>query len=360
MCGPLADLKVLEFAAMGPAPFASMMLSDFGADVIRIERPEAIDPPPERVDARGRHSLAMDLKDPDAVSLCCRIAKRADVVIEGNRPGVMERLGLGPDDLHSTNPALVYARMTGWGQSGPLSASAGHDINYLALTGALHAIGTADKPVPPLNLGADYGGGAMFLLFGILAAVHHARRTGEGQVVDAAMVDGAASMMAMFYGMHSLGTWTDARGTNLFDGGAPYYDTYRCADGRWIAIGALEPQFFALLVDLIGADPRFVRRQTDRSCWPEMRETFAVIFASRTQREWCAALEGTDACFAPVLSLADAPRHPHLAARKVFAMHGTQAVPQPAPRLFRTPGRAPVAPRPIARNVEHVLARWQA
>lgn len=359
MPGPLVDMTVLEFASLGPGPFAGMMLADFGADVVRIDRVDAVDPPPTRADARGRHTLALDLKDSHAVAVCRRLAARADVVIEGHRPGVMERLGLGPEALLACNPALVYGRMTGWGQSGPLASTAGHDINYLAVSGALHAIGTPEKPIPPLNLGADYGGGAMVLLFGLLAAVHHARRTGEGQIVDAAMVDGTASLMSMFYGMHSHGGWSDVRGTNLLDGGAPFYDTYRCADDAWIAVGALEPKFFALLVEHIGADPNLVARQYDRSAWPGMRRAFEAIFRTRTQRAWCALLEHTDACFAPVLTLADAPQHPHLAARQVFAKNGAQVIPQPAPRLSRTPAIVPAPPRPIERDVDKVLHRWE-
>ncbi len=357
--GPLTDLKVLEFSALGPAPFACTLLSDMGADVVRIERAGAPDPIPTRYDARGRSSLHLDLKDADAIALCRRLAAEADILIEGNRPGVMERLGLGPERLRKANPKLVYGRMTGWGQDGPLAARAGHDINYLALSGALHAIGTPEKPIAPLNLCADYGGGAMFLVAGVLAATICARRTGRGQVVDAAMVDGAAMMMAMFYGSHSRGAWQDARGANLVDGFAPFYDTYECADGQWLCVGALEPQFFARLVDKIGADPAFVARQNDQAAWPEMRAAFTAIFRRKSRDAWCSCLEQHDVCVAPVLSLCEAPFHAHNVARDVFETEAGTVQPRPAPRFSQTPSRVQWPPRPIDQDSAAILERWQ-
>jgi len=356
--GPLAGVKVLEFAGIGPGPFAGMMLSDMGADVLRIERMGAADPQPERFDARGRRAVEVDLKQRDSVALCLRLAERADIVFEGNRPGVMERLGLGPDVMLGRNPRLVYGRMTGWGQQGPCAHLAGHDINYLSLTGALHAIGTEDQPVAPLNLAADYGGGAMFLVTGMLAALLHARQTGQGQVVDAAMTDGAAYLMSLFYGMFASGQWKDQRESNLLDGGAHFYGTYRCADGKWISIGSIEPQFYALLLKNTGAGDRLSRPQMDRDAWPEMKETLREIFATRTRDEWCAILGDTDACFAPVLSLAEAPAHPHNVARSTFVEAAGVVQPAPAPRFSATPSAIQWAPAPIHREIESIVAEW--
>jgi alpha-methylacyl-CoA racemase len=358
--GPLAGLKVIEFAGIGPGPFAGMMLSDMGADVLRIVRPGTADPAPDRLDARGRRAVALDLKDPGAVSTCLDLAQSAEVVFEGNRPGVMERLGLGPEPYLARNPRLVYARMTGWGQDGPHAQRAGHDINYLSLTGALHAIGTEDKPLAPLNLAADYGGGALFLVSGILAAVLHARATGQGQVVDAAMTDGSSYLMSLFYGMFAGGQWQDRRRSNLLDGGAPYYDTYRCADNKWISIGSLEPQFYALLLEKTGAGPEWGEQQTTRASWPKMRERFRDLFASKTQAEWCAILGDTDVCFAPVLSLAEAPADPHNAARGTFVKSGGVVQPAPAPRFSATPSAIQWAPAPIEKDTAAAIAAWRA
>jgi len=357
--GPLAGLKVVEFGGIGPGPFAGMMLSDMGADVLRIVKPGTADPAADRLDARGRRAVALDLKNPGAITTCLELAQSAEVVFEGNRPGVMERLGLGPEALLARNPRLVYARMTGWGQYGPYAQTAGHDINYLSLTGALHAIGTEEKPIAPLNLAADYGGGALFLVTGILAAVLHARATGQGQVVDAAMTDGAAYLMSLFYGMFAAGQWKDRRGANLLDGGRPYYDTYRCADDKWISIGSLEPQFYALLLQKIGAGTELLQQQTARASWPQMREQFREIFASKTRAEWCAILEGTDVCFAPVLSLAEAPGHPHNAARNTFVTAGGVVQPAPAPRFSATPSRLQSAPAPIEKDTAAAIAAWR-
>ncbi|MDY6945497.1 MAG: CaiB/BaiF CoA-transferase family protein [Pseudomonadota bacterium] len=358
--GPLADVKVLEFSGLGPAPFAAMMLSDLGADVLRIVRPGTEDPPPHRLDARGRRAIVLDLKSPAHVATCLQLAQSADVVIEGNRPGVMERLGLGPEPMLARNPRLVYGRMTGWGQHGPYAPTAGHDINYLALTGALHAIGTAEKPIPPLNLGADYGGGAMFLVSGILAALLHARGTGKGQVVDAAMTDGAAYLMTLFYGMFAAGRWQDQRSANLLDGAAPFYDTYRCADGKWVAIGSIEPQFYELLLEKTGARDELTEPQMKTSAWPQMKQRLQSIFAGKTRAEWCAILEHTDVCFAPVLSLAEAPQHPHNVARGTFVSSGGVTQPRPAPRFSQTPASIQWPPEAIEKDAESAIAAWRA
>ncbi len=356
--GPLTGIKVLEFAGLGPGPFAGTLLSDLGADVLRIERKGASDPDPKRFDARGRRAIEVDLKTAEGISLCLDLAEKAEILFEGNRPGVMERLGLGPDAVLARNPAIVYGRMTGWGQSGPYAHTAGHDINYLALTGALHAIGTAEKPVPPLNLAADYGGGAMFLMTGMLAALLHARAHGEGQVVDVGMTDCASYLMSIFYGFHAQGAWKDERAANLLDGGAPFYDTYICADGKWISIGSIEPQFYALLLEKSGAADRLAGDQMDKSQWPARQAALREIFATRTRDEWCAVMEHTDICFAPVLSLAEAPHHPHNVARETFIEIGGATLPAPAPRFSVTPGAPQWAPAAIERDRRAALAAW--
>jgi alpha-methylacyl-CoA racemase len=338
--GPLAGLKLIEIASIGPGPFAAMLLADMGAEVLRIERPVgsgaslAVD----RVLKRGRRSVQIDLKHPVATGLVLELCEHADALIEGFRPGVMERLGLGPDPCLARRPALVYGRMTGWGQTGPLAASAGHDINYIALSGALHAIGRAgDKPLPPLNLLGDFGGGAMLLAFGVVCALLEARRTGMGQVVDAAMVEGASLLTAMFHGMRAEGLHTGARGTNLLDTGAPFYETYETADQRYIAVGALEPAFYAELVQRLGLDPASLPAQLDQASWPAMKERLSEIFRGKTRAEWCELLEGSDACFAPVLSLEEAPQHPQMRERQAFIAHEGVTQPAPAPRFSRTP-----------------------
>jgi len=342
---------------LGPAPFAGMFFSDLGADVLRIERKTARSLDPALLDTRGRRTvITLDLKQPSAVELALKFCEHAEAVFEGFRPGVMERLGLGPDVMLARNPRLVYGRMTGWGQQGPYSSTAGHDINYLALSGALHCIGTEEKPVPPLNLCADYGGGSMFLIAGILAAILHARTTGEGQVVDAAMTDGAAYLMTVYYGMFAAGAWQDRRRVNLLDGGAPFYDTYRCADGEWISIGCLEPQFYAQLLEKAEARERVPQAQMDRRSWPDMQRTLRDIFSKKTRQEWCDILEGSDVCFAPVLSLAEAPTHPHNAARGTFVEVSGVVQPAPAPRFSATPGRIQSAPQ--GQNVREALEAW--
>ena len=365
--GPLAGLRVIELAGIGPCPFAGMMLADMGADVIRIERkhdPTAPNPYPvlgTRFDvmARGRRSLALDLKTPQAVALLLDLVEKADALVEGFRPGVMERLGLGPDPCLARNPKLVYGRVTGWGQDGPLAQAAGHDLNYVALSGMLHPLGDADRPpAPPLNLVGDFGGGGMMLAFGVVCAMLEARTSGRGQVVDAAMTDGAALLGAMLYGMRAHGSWTGQRGANLLDGGAPFYATYACADGKFVAVGAIEPQFYARLLALAGvSDPAF-DAQWRRAAWPDLKEKFAALFATRTRADWCALLEGTDACFAPVLDMDEAPRHPHNTARGTFVDVAGVTQPAPAPRLSRTPGQAGAPPGGPGQDAAAILADW--
>jgi alpha-methylacyl-CoA racemase len=356
--GPLNGVKVVEFAGLGPAPFCGMLLSDLGADVVRIDRKDARPAAPHQVTHRGRRSLALDLKNKAAVELCLAMFERAEIVFEGFRPGVMERLGLGPDVALKRNPKLVYGRMTGWGQDGPLAQAAGHDINYIAVTGALAAIGTRERPVPPLNLVGDFGGGALYLAFGLLAGLTHARTTGEGQVVDTAMVDGAASLMAYFYGFRAEGVHTAERAANRLDGGAPFYDVYKCADEKWVALGSIEPQFYALLREKAGlGDPAF-DRQMDRVLWPELKEKVARVIATKTRAEWCAIMEGSDVCFAPVLEIGEAPSYPANVARNVFVEVAGVTQPAPAPRFAETPGAIQRPPPAIgAHNVE-ALRDW--
>ena len=356
--GPLNGVKILEFSGIGPGPFCGMLLSDMGADVLRIDRKEGDRGEKTHVTRRGRKSVALDLKQPAARDACLHLMETADALYEGFRPGVMERLGLGPDIALLRNPKLVYGRMTGWGQEGPLSQAAGHDINYIAITGALHAIGTAERPVPPLNLVGDFGGGAMYLAVGMLAALVHARATGQGQVVDAAMSDGAASLMAAFYGHMAGGRWTDQRASNGVDGGAPYYGVYKCADGRWVALGSIEPQFFAILMKKLGITDFPRDRQRDPAHWPDLRVRLETAFLARTQADWIAIMEGSDACFAGVLSLADAPSHPHNVARETFVTVDGVLQPAPAPRFSRTPSRIQELDPRIGAHNETGLMDW--
>jgi alpha-methylacyl-CoA racemase len=357
--GPLTGIKVVEFAGIGPGPFAAMMLGDLGADVIRIDRAAlAKNPagPSSDVSNRSRRSIAIDLKHPDGVELALRLVERCDVLIEGFRPGIMERLGLGPEICLDRRPELVYGRVTGWGQTGPLSQSAGHDINYIALAGALYPIGRAgERPVPPLNLVGDFGGGGMLLAFGIVSALLAVQRGGTGQVVDAAMVDGAALLTTMIHSLKALGLWTDERGANMLDSGAHYYDVYETADGHYISIGAIEPQFYAELLSKVGADPAGLADQNNRQAWPEMSERFAALFAQRTRAEWEALLEGTDACFAPVLSLDEAPRHPHNVVRRTFVELEGVIQPAPAPRFSRDGLEDPTPPPRPGRDTDEIL-----
>lgn len=356
--GPLSGLKVVEFAGIGPGPFCGMLLSDLGADVVRIDRKGQGRASPADITSRGRRSVGLDLKTPAAIETCLKLMEGADAVFEGFRPGVMERLGLGPDVALARNPKLVYGRMTGWGQFGPYANAAGHDMNYIAITGALHAIGTGDKPVPPLNLVGDFGGGALYLAFGLLAGVINARETGKGQVIDCAMSDGAASLMAMFYGFKASGMWKEQRRANLLDGGAHFYDTYQCSDGKWVSIGSIEPQFYALLLEKTGInDPDFAA-QMDRGRWDGLREKLAHVIAQKTQAEWTDIMGATDVCFAPVLDLDEAPRHPHNVARQTFVELGGVVQPAPAPRFSATPGAIQGPPPAIGAHDREALGDW--
>ncbi|NEX59469.1 CaiB/BaiF CoA transferase family protein [Noviherbaspirillum galbum] len=364
MAGPLAGLKVIEMAGIGPAPFCGMMLADMGADVIRVDRPEqasAASGERKRYDVlgRGRRSIAVDLKKAGSADMLLDLVEKADVLIEGFRPGVMERLGLGPDACLGRNAALVYGRMTGWGQDGPLSHAAGHDINYIAISGALHAIGRpGEPPVVPLNYIGDFGGGGMLLAFGVMCAVHEARRSGKGQVVDAAMTDGAALLSAMMYGFHADGSMSSQRGESLLDGGAHFYNTYACADGKHVAVGAIEPQFYALLLEKCGIDDPAFRAQRDVHGWPILKNRLADLFRTRTRAEWCALMEGSDACFAPVLDWDEAPAHPHNRSRATFMEIDGVVQPAPAPRFSRTPPDAPPARGDAAGNAAETLLAW--
>ena len=348
--GPLAGVKVVELAGIGPVPFAGMILADLGAEVIRVDRPDpgpiaaisASDPT-----ARGKNSIVVDVKQPAGLEVILRLAGASDVLIEGHRPGVAERLGLGPTECLARNPGLIYGRMTGWGQSGPLAATAGHDINFLAVSGNLAAIGPADRPLPPLNLVADYGGGAMLLLVGILAALTHARSSGEGQVVDAAMVDGSALLASVFRGLLASGSWVEERESNLLDGGCPFYRTYRTRDDGFMAVGALEPQFFTALLAGLGLDPADLGDQYDRRGWPTMSTRFETEFASRNRDEWVDRFSGTDACVSPVLTFSESLTDSHLAARGTFLNVDGIPQPAPAPRFSRTPTGIPAAPGPL-------------
>ncbi len=352
--GPLAGLRVVELPGLAPTPFACMMLADLGADVVRVDRPagspvSGVAPPLSGPLQRGRRSVVLDLKDSAGVRDLLRLARSADVLVEGFRPGVAERLGFGPAVCHELNPRLVYGRLTGWGQDGPLASAAGHDIDYLAVAGALEPIGPADRPpVVPLNYVADFGGGGMLLVAGVLAALHERERSGLGQVVDAAMVDGSALMTVLVRGMHAAGLWPGARGNNVLDGGAPWYATYATADGTFVAVGAIEPSFYAALLDGLGLSAQDLPGQLDRRGWPVLRERFARVFAGRTRAQWQAVFEGTDACVAPVLSPWEAHLHPHNAARGVFVEVDGVQQPAPAPRFSRTPTAPPANSVPFA------------
>lgn len=337
MTGPLSGVRIVELAGLGPIPFAGMLLADMGADIIQIERHGVPPTSPEVID-RGRRIVAADLKSRSDIEMVLGLIDNADALIEGFRPGVIERLGLGPDILLERAPRLVIGRMTGWGQTGPLAHAAGHDLNYIAISGALAAIGPGSTPVVPLNLVGDYGGGAMYLVMGVLAAIISARATGRGQVIDCAMCDGAASLMSPFYQMMASGRWRNERAANLIDGGSHFYGVYECSDGKFVSIGAIEPQFYAILVEKVGLkDDAAFLAQNDRRAWPKLRERLAQVFATRTRDEWCQILEGTDACFAPVLALDESPRHPHNAARNIFVSREGAPVPAPAPRFLGTP-----------------------
>lgn len=357
--GPLAGVRVIEFAGIGPGPFCVMMLSDMGAEVLRIDRRGAPGAMKTEVPARGRKSLALDLKDPASVELCLKAIEKADVVLEGFRPGVMERLGLGPDAALARNPRLVYGRMTGWGQDGPLAHTAGHDINYIALTGALSATGPKEgRPVPALNLVGDFGGGAAYLAFGIAAALFEAQRSGRGQVIDGAIVDGTASLMAQWSWFEAQGLGRARRGENFLDGSAFWYRTYECADGEYVSIGSFEPQFYAQLLDALGLKAEDLPAQFDTAAWDEAGRKLEAIFRTRTREEWCGLMEGTDICFAPVLHLSEAPEHPHLKARGTFVEAFGVTQPAPAPRFSRTPGAIQGPPPAAGEGGDALLVAW--
>jgi alpha-methylacyl-CoA racemase len=358
--GPLEGVRIVEIAGIGPGPFCAMLLADLGAEVLRVERTgRAGAGGPGDVLSRGRRCIAVDLKRPEGRDTVLRLLERADGLLEGFRPGVMERLGLGPDVCLARNPRLVYGRMTGFGQTGPLAQAAGHDINYIALAGALHPIGRPGAPpTPPLNLVGDFGGGGLLLAFGMLAAIVERQRSGRGQVVDAAMVDGAATLMAVFHGAQQSGWWLETRGANMLDGGAHFYDAYECADGEFVSIGSIEPQFYAELLEKLGLSGESLPAQNDRSHWPELKLKLTALFKRKTRAEWCALMEGSDVCFAPVLSISEARRHPHNVARGSFVDIAGVAQPRPAPRFSRTNPELPRPPARVAEHTDEALADW--
>jgi|TARA_Y100000590_G_scaffold455618_1_gene604622 alpha-methylacyl-CoA racemase len=361
--GPLVGLKCIELAGIGPAPFAAMLLADLGADIIRVDR---------RVDSglgvprgsefdlmnRSRRSIAVDLKSSEGTEVVLKLVEKADVLIDPFRPGVTEKLGLGPDDALARNPRLIYARMTGFGNFGPLSHAAGHDINYIALTGALHAIGPKENPVPPLNMIGDFGGGGMFLAFGIMAASYEAQKSGFGQVVDVGMVDGALSLMTPIYGLRASGYWNDEREKNILDGAAPFYGAFKTSDEKFVSIGSIEEKFYNILLEKLGLDPKLLPPQMDQNQWPILKEKIAEKIQTKTRDEWISIMEGTDVCFAPVLSLEEAPSHPHNLARENFVKVDGITQPAPAPRFSRTPGRVHTPPAKPGEHTEEVLEEW--
>jgi alpha-methylacyl-CoA racemase len=360
MAGPLAGLRVVELAGIGPGPHAAMILGDLGADVVRVDRPSAhIGGPANDAMLRNRRLVVADLKSDEGRELVRNLVAKADVLIEGYRPGVTERLGLGPEACASVNDRLIYARMTGWGQDGPRSQTAGHDINYISLNGILHAIGRAgERPVPPLNLVGDFGGGSMFLLVGILAALWERQTSGKGQVVDAAMVDGSSMLVQMMWAMRASGVWSDVRGVNMLDGGAPYYDTYECADGRYVAVGAIEPQFYAALLAGLGLDPANLPKQNDPAGWPELRAVLTRAFASHDRDHWTKVFADSDACVTPVLAFGEVHTESHITERNTFYEVNGGLQPMPAPRFSRTaPGR-PRPPAPPVADAEAILNDW--
>jgi alpha-methylacyl-CoA racemase len=362
--GVLSGYRVIELAGIGPGPMCAMLLSDMGADVLRIDRTAdagvgvGMDAKYSLLN-RGRRSVALDLKRPEAIEAVLRLVAKADALIEGFRPGVTERLGLGPDRCLARNPRLIYGRMTGWGQEGPLAHASGHDINYIALSGALHSIGRkGEAPVPPLNLVGDFGGGALYLALGVVAGLLEAQKSGQGQVVDAAMVDGAASLMTLIYGMHGLGIWNNERGDNILDTGAHYYDVYETRDGKYVSIGAIEAKFYEELLRLSGLKGEQLPHQQDRNSWPAMKERLKNLFRTKTRDEWCKIMEGSDVCFAPVLSMDEAPRHPHNLHRGTFVEQGGVTQPGPAPRFSRTPSAIQRPPATPGEHTEAALRDW--
>jgi len=368
--GPLNGIRIIEVAGIGPGPFTAMMLADMGADVIRVDRTSNAyggdhSVPPSDVLNRGRRSIAVDLKSPEGIAVLLDLVAGADGLIEGFRPGVTERLGFGPETCADRNPKLVYGRMTGWGQDGPYAPTAGHDINYIALAGVLAHLGRADdKPTPPINLVGDFGGGGMLLAFGMVCALLEAQRSGQGQVVDAAMVDGAATLMTMMWAFTAMGIWSEERGSNLLDTGAHFYDTYECSDGRYVSIGSIEPQFYAQLVELTGLEKAYADRgervpgQMDRNAWAGLKATLTEIFLTKTRDEWCGIMEGTDVCFAPVLTMSEASRHPHNVARSTFVEVAGVPQPAPAPRFSRTTAEIQRPPAHAGQHTDEVLTDW--
>ena len=362
--GTLSGYKIVEFAGIGPAPMCAMLLADMGADVLRIDRAEdaalgiSLDAKYSLL-SRGRKSVAIDLKKPEGVAAAMKLVENADALLEGFRPQVMERLGLGPDECLKRNPKLIYGRMTGWGQEGPLAHAAGHDINYIALSGVLASIGRrGEAPVPPLNLVGDFGGGGLYLALGVVAGLLEAQKSGKGQVVDSAMVDGAASLLTAIYGMHASGMWSNTRGDNILDTGAHFYDVYETKDGEYVSIGSIEPKFYAELLKRSGLEGQEMPRQMDRKAWPDLKEKFAALFKTKTREEWCKIMEGSDICFAPVLSMAEAPSHPHNIRRGTFVEVEGVVQPGPAPRFSRTPSKIQRPPAKPGEHTEEALREW--
>lgn len=360
MAGPLSGLTIVELAGIGPGPMCSMMLGDMGADVIRIDRTKAhvmdrFADPKYAIHNRSRRSVSVDLQKKEGIEVVLRLIEKADGITEPFRPGVAERLGVGPDVCLARNPRLVYGRMTGWGQEGPLANAAGHDINYISITGALAAIGTKEKPVPPLNLVGDFGGGALYLVVGVLAALVEAGKSGKGQVVDTAMCDGAASLMSMFFDFSAIGRWREERDSNMLDGGAHFYGVYECKDGQFVSIGSIEPQFYALLRKLAGLDDPAYDAQMDAKGWPALKQKLAAVFKSKTRDEWCKIMEGSDVCFAPILTMNEATQHPHMKAREVFITRHGIPQPAPAPRFSRTPS---TVREPVTANLGDIVKAW--
>lgn len=362
--GVLSGYKVIEFAGIGPAPMCAMLLSDMGAEVLRIDRAEDANlgiPTDSKYSVlnRGRRSVAVDLKRKEGAAVALKLIERADALIEGFRPGVMERLGLGPEQCLARNPRLIYGRMTGWGQDGPLAQAAGHDINYIALIGALHSIGRkGEAPVPPLNLVGDFGGGGVYLALGVVAGLLEAQKSGKGQVIDVAMIDGAASLMAAIYGLRAAGVWSDQRGENILDTGAHYYNVYETRDGKYVAIGSIEPKFYAELLRLTGLESERLPRQNDRSTWPALQERLVALFRTKTRDEWCRLMEGSEVCFAPVLSMQEAPSHSHNRERGTFVECEGVVQPAPAPRFSRTPSTIQRPPARPGEHTEEALREW--
>ena len=354
--GPLTGMRIIEIEGLGPAPFCGMMFADMGAEVISISRQSSDADRSTQISERGKRSIALNLKSPEGVEAVLKLCESADALIEGFRPGVAERLGIGPDDCWARNPKLVYGRMTGWGQTGPLAHVAGHDMNYISLSGALHAIGrAAEKPVPPLNLVGDFGGGGMFLAFGVMSAIWEAGRSGKGQVVDVSMVEGSAALMHMMYSFKAMGVWEDERESNMLDGAAHFYDTYETSDGKYVSIGSIEPQFYALLIELAGLDKEEFAPQMDKAQWPQLKEQLASVIKTKTRDEWCEIMEGSDVCFAPVLSMSEAPSHPQNQARQSFVELGGVVQPAPAPKFSRTAPATPKLPAPTGGDTDAVL-----